>query len=1089
MPSPQPVPVPLAIAGGIDEKADQAVAERAQRIINARYARGGALSKRNGYAIVEEYANLGDNYVAFDGDKFFARKNDKLGVEFYQRRDRDEYSDEAYNFLIGETGRMRPALTSLPGQRGPSQKDGVLSDVAYSTATDRIGPVVLYVRLEMVERVFDFAYNANVTRYDIVIDYIDPADERRTQRQPTRIKNAVTYKLDTRQQIRAVLTLTSPSRLWLVYSGDDTLGNKGIFARVLDWGNEPASDVVGVQLAIVNDISTVPYQGNRKSGGFDVAPMLNGFFSVFYTSTPFYLLGWARYATGGIIDYYHPWAPGFSDYVTSVSISSYGDEHVVAWTGTSQFETSFRNGYAGRFRAPPTAGVAPTNVSSTTLYEGDEYSVPAHSSVTSIAVYTLAGTNYATFYAGVNSPAGFRWATGPASSATFHTNINAIACAWATGRPAALYSPGEAAFARVVVPLVAWGGELGGGAGLLADITPSPFVDTGGVLDGAPLLATYAIDQVSLDTRSIAAARAAAEPAPHVGDENSGLAIVPNRASDAGPRDDPRWLIATGKPAAPVMLSLRVPPVDDFEFLEPGVMLMGPGVPVLCDAIQGVSELGFHASPGVIRAGAFNFAGTGNGYAAGAIIQYRFQYRYIDGLGRAQVSPMSEPYQMTSALAETQFEFTFAPYDCTVRSHPVMIDIYRTDDKTADFCWFATVTARGGNKLAYFADTGPNQYPRDETVTPNVENYFMTPPCANVALRGSFRHVIVTRENELWPSKRRLATTAPQFDIIDAAAWDSVEPVTTGGEIDGKLILFSRNKIAYTYEANGGLAPFTDIPSDTGAVEGSRAVSTLHGVFYQSAAGIRLIGRDLAYHEVGQMVGATLGAQRVRGGVRFAAYGEVRLRLSDGFTYLVFDYIDGGPDSPCWYVYKYDADPAHRARVDEKLSPDGRLLFLTTSGSVLYETVGRYVDETSPGIRSFVRMRVLSAPARGQTAMSYLATIEGAVNLELPPLEVPLGVRLSLVADYSDSRPVPALVSKTWTAAEIEAFDRRQLQVTATENVSNAPAVALLYEDVPPDDVEALPTEGFGYRLSAMVMVYSPRDQRSLFPVANEARK
>jgi len=84
---------------------------------------------------------------------------------------------------------------------------------------------------------------------------------------------------------------------------------------------------------------------------------------------------------------------------------------------------------------------------------------------------------------------------------------------------------------------------------------------------------------------------------------------------------------------------------------------------------------------------------------------------------------------------------------------------------------------------------------------------------------------------------------------------------------------------------------------------------------------------------------------------------------------------------------------------------------------------------------------------------------------------------------------VPAIVSKEWTTAEIEAFDRRQLQVTATENVANAPAVALLYEDVPPVDVEPSPTDGFGYRLSAMLMVYSPRDPKTIFPVANGARK
>lgn len=1070
----QPQPVPLPLEGGVDEKADQAVVNRPQRIVNARYARTGALSKRNGYQVVEEYGNLGEDYVAFDGDKFFAKKNDRLGVEFHQRRDRDEFFEEAYNFKIGETGRMHPALTALPGQRGPAAKDALLCDVAYSTGTDRIGPVVLYVRLEMVQ-----SDQAGIISYDIIVDYIDPNDDRLVQRAPTRIRNAVAYHEGTHQQINAVVTLTTPSRLWIVYSGESSLVTKGIYARSLDWGNDPTGDVVGAEMTVVTSGSTPPYQGDATSGGFDVAATLSGYFGVFYVSTPAVGTAWAR-VTSGLVEAYPIHRDPAADRVTSVAIATNDFEHVFSYTSVSAAGDSSR-GYAGRFNAAASTGTGVLAISAVQLYNANPaYYVGAHTSTASVMGYVDGGTTFVKYFAGINCGFGFRWCTGTGGVATLDPGINTIACAWAIGRPSPLADPETALFARVVVPMVSWGGELGGGAGLLADVTPV----AGVVQDGAKLLATYAIDQVSLSTVTITTQYVVAgQPVSHAAPENGDLAIYPTRGSSRGPATDPRWLIATGQPAAPVMLSIQVPPVDDFEFIEPGVMLMGPGVPVLCDALQGVSELGFHTSPAVIHSGGFN-ANPGFGYAAGSIVQYRFQYRVIDGLGRPQVSPASEPYQMTAPLADTTWQFHLAPLDVTVRTHSVMIDVFRTDDKTADFCWIATLTSSGGAALVLFHDKGPKVYPRDENVAPNVENYFMTPPCALVALRGSFRHVLVTRENELWPSKRRVATTAPQFDIVDAAGWDSQEPVVCGGEIDGKLILFSRSRIAYTYEMNGGLAPFTDIPSDTGALPGSRAVSTHLGVFYQAATGIRLIGRDIAIHEVGQMVGASLGLQRVRGGIRVPAMGEVRLRLSDGFTYLVFDYLNGSPDKPCWYVYRYESDPAYLARVDEKLAPDGRLLFLCTGGTVLYETIGRYVDGLA-----FVQMRVLSPPLRGGTPMSYLATIEGAVNLELPFLAVPLAVRLTLIADYFDSRPTPVLVAKEWTTTEIEAFDRRQLQVSSSENVCNAPAVALLYEDVLPVDVEAGPLEGFGYRLSAMAIVSAPRDQKSLFPVSNGARK
>lgn len=1086
----QPQPVNMPLMGGIDEKIDGTLAERPQRIENARYAKTGALSKRNGYQRVEEYDlpepthETFDGYVAFDGDKFFARKTTRGAVDFFQRRDQDEYAPDAECFRIGGTGRMHPELTSLPGQRGPAPGDGLLCDIAYSTYPERIGPVILYVRLEM--RDVDSA--TGITTYQIIVDYLDPNNDRLVMRQPT-ILTTVTYLPDTHQQIRAVVSGT-PSRLWVVFSADKD-GHKGIFAQSLDWGIDPTFDVIGLTQAVVNETTTNPYYGNRNGAGFDVAPLDTRFFSVLYQGpSPYWAINWARVSAGFVVENYIVTkdSTDLATFVRSLSISTMGSEHVFAYTATQSdaVGSPIMRGWVGRFHAPPAAGVAPTAVGATPIYDVFSDEVIPHSSVTAALTYFSGVSTSNQLFAGINTGRGFLWCTGVPTNPFLYSGVNGIACAWATGRPAVYYQD-YGTFAAVVVPLVARGGELGGGAGLLAFLTPDSNANAGIPTYGAKLLATYAIDQIALDTALVSTDYYIVATTPHTGPENAALAIAPNKGSSAGPNTDPRWLIATGKPAAPVMLSLDMPLVDDFEFLEPGVMLMGPGVPVMCDALLGVSELGFHSSPTVMYSGANNAAGAGKGYAAGSIIQYRFQYRFIDGMGRAQVSPISRPYQMTAPLNETYYDFFIAPYDCTVRTHPVLIDVYRTDDKTADFCWIATITAQGGTRYAFFHDTGPTDFPRDETNSPNVENYYMTPPCASHAFKGSFRDVLITREGELWPSKRRLATTPPQFDIVDAATWDAVEPVTAGGDIDGKLILFSSSKIAYTYEQGGGLAPFTDIPSDTGALDGSRAVSTHLGVFYQSSAGIRLIGRDIAIHEVGQMVAGTLGVQRIRGGIKVPALGEVRLRLSDGQTYLVFDYLHGGPDQPVWYVYRYDAELATRTRVDEKLSPEGRVLFLCTLGEVLYETPGRYVDEIQ-----YVTMRVLSAPMRGQTPLSYLATIEAAVNLELPPLAVPLGVRLSLVADYRDSRPSAAIVTKEWDPVTIESFDRRQLQISAGEIASNAPAIALAYEDVPPvppADPEAGPTEGFGYRLSAMVMVYSPRDPKTLFPVANGARK
>jgi hypothetical protein len=239
----------------------------------------------------------------------------------------------------------------------------------------------------------------------------------------------------------------------------------------------------------------------------------------------------------------------------------------------------------------------------------------------------------------------------------------------------------------------------------------------------------------------------------------------------------------------------------------------------------------------------------------------------------------------------------------------------------------------------------------------------------------------------------------------------------------------------------------------------------------------------------------TLGANVLRGGIKVPAQGEIRLRLDDGRTYLVFDYFHGTPDKPVWYVTRYNEQGPYtdergtlhasglRAIADQAFSPDGRLRFLCRLGFLLEETVGRCRDEDQ-----WVPMRARLGPMRGGTALSYLATIEAAVNLELPPGREPAPVTLRLYADYEDSVPSQAVVTRAWTIAETEAFDRRQLQITSGERVMNAPAVTIEYSDENPGNVDT-DVDGHGYRLSSAVMVYGPRDQKTLFPVANGARK
>ncbi len=1105
-------PAPATIDGGFNNEADLTVVAQPTAIVNARYARSGALSKRNGYRFdpsaplpTVPYSSEEHEYVAFDGDKFVARKTPDLGLTFYQRRGitgvsfgRSEQRELRTDQLTvnGTASRLRPLLTPVPAQQGPTSAEGLLCDVAApGVLLVDDGQVYVYVRLEMTG--YDVLRQADI--FDIVVEYIDSVDTRLTVREPSRLR-AITYTPDIHRQIRVLERNDANHGLTFVYTHDSATGGKGIYARTLRVGADAASDVWSAQFSIVDTTGglTVAAVLSRNSAGFDCDEFLhnsgNGAFSVIYPTT--YGIAWARVDAAMSVaryDLLHAEGSSQNNRVRSIAMTGLQVGAVQEVAFSVIMEWSLQRNFAGRFNA--IAGGGPTGLS-TLPFQGvsEVYTnmVEPHSAV---AGRFQRPNGDDTYLAGINTGAkGFLYALCDSENADFWTPIHCVACAWATGRPHTIYSHGDAI--RDVIPMVSFGGVLGGGAGLLADVTPLSSYQSE-PRDGLPLLATYGIDQVALSTKTVSNYAFPDVPPIRTADWNAGLRMKPCHGSAIAYASFavPRWIAALGVPPTATLLEFQEN-TTDFEFVEPGVMLTGAGVPLMLDTIHGVSELGFHASPALLFVGAGHAVPAGAGYPIDTILQYRFQYRFVDGFGRSQVSPPTDPIQVTATFADLYFAFTIAPLDVTLRHlGAVVIDVYRTEPGLATFYWAASLASQGGNHPAQYVDYGPALTTLDKTRTLNVENYFMTPPCATHAFRGAFRDVIVTRENELWPSKRRLSTTAPQFDIVDAAAWDAQETVQTGGEIDGKLVLFSKSRIAYTYEVNGTLAPFVDIPSDTGATEGSRAFSTHLGIFYQSRAGLRIVGRDLALHEVGFPVRNAILGNTLRGGIKVPEQGEIRLRLDDGRTYLVFDYFHGGPDQPVWYVTRFneqggytDEDgQAHiagvRAIADQAFAPDGRLLYLCRLGFLLEETFGRFRDEDQ-----WVAMRVRSGPLRGSTAIAYLATIEAAVNLELPPTAEPGPVTLRLFGDYEESRPSQPIVTQAWTVAEIEGFDRRQLQITSGEKVMNAPAVQIEYSDERAGDVSTT-SDGYGYRLSAMVFVAGPREQKSLFPVSNGARK
>ena len=225
--------------------------------------------------------------------------------------------------------------------------------------------------------------------------------------------------------------------------------------------------------------------------------------------------------------------------------------------------------------------------------------------------------------------------------------------------------------------------------------------------------------------------------------------------------------------------------------------------------------------------------------------------------------------------------------------------------------------------------------------------------------------------------------------------------ITALASLDDKLVIFKASGIFIVYgdgPADTGqgsdLTVPQRLPSDVGALDWRSVVLANEGVYFRSAQGIYLLGRDLTVTYIGKAIEDSLAAYpTVVAAQLVASAQQVRFLCTNGTASvaLVYDYL-----SQAWSVHAY-------AQVTSPVTSGcvvGNLAAMcSTNGLVWQESATSYLDQDPGGTTHFVPLSVTSAWVRtnGGALQGYQRTRR--VLFMGHPLEV-CGLSLSLAVNY-----------------------------------------------------------------------------------------
>lgn len=209
-------------------------------------------------------------------------------------------------------------------------------------------------------------------------------------------------------------------------------------------------------------------------------------------------------------------------------------------------------------------------------------------------------------------------------------------------------------------------------------------------------------------------------------------------------------------------------------------------------------------------------------------------------------------------------------------------------------------------------------------------------------------------QNLIWFSKQVIEATPIEmsdlFTIYVAptiGASGSTGPITALGAMDANLIIFKKDAMYYISgtgpDNTGANNLFSDpvfITSVCGCTNQRSIVNTPQGLMFQSDKGIWMLDRSLGTNYIGAPVDSIALSSNVVSSILVPGTNQVRFTMDNGIT-LVYDYYYAQ-----WSTF--NNIPGVSSCVQNNLHT-----FLDSFGRVFQESIGKYLDGSSPVLISF----------------------------------------------------------------------------------------------------------------------------------------
>lgn len=366
---------------------------------------------------------------------------------------------------------------------------------------------------------------------------------------------------------------------------------------------------------------------------------------------------------------------------------------------------------------------------------------------------------------------------------------------------------------------------------------------------------------------------------------------------------------------------------------------------------RSVTEHGFYVYPEITAV-----VDAGSGTINADTLYYQAVYRWQDNQGNIHRSAPSLPFAYTNGSSNRSINVTVTNYAFSKKTG-VVIELYRYSvtqpayyrvATTANLSTQATVTitdnvslaSAPGNLLLY--------------TTGGVLENSPAPASEHGTVYRNRMWLLSSEDgNLLWYSKPILETTPVEFSAYQTyyvpqiiGTQNYTGHVTALAPMDDKLIVFKENSIAYIVGNgpditgnNNDLSEATFVSGTVGCVNYNSIATIPNGLMFQSNKGIWLLGRDLSTNYIGAPV-ESYNSKSVVNTVTVPGTNQVRFLLDDG-TFLVYDYYFNQ-----WGTF---TGPA----ASDSIVHNDLHTCIRSDGTILAETPGKFLDDSSPVLLSF----------------------------------------------------------------------------------------------------------------------------------------